>query len=148
MLTDTSLNGTYVALGGSDYFRVKLPFTLESAGKIIFGYPPAHPHQIAAAFEVVSGDSARQAAGGKSCSHQAAPIKDFRPLILPDPLLKRLSALPLQGILPVVGRQLPVHLVKRLMHPRRLGEERLRQHGEEFSRMFRSVGVDQRRIVF
>ncbi len=53
VLTDTSLNGTYVALGGSDYFRVKLPFTLESAGKIIFGYPPAHPHQIAAAFEVV-----------------------------------------------------------------------------------------------
>ncbi len=52
VLTDTSLNGTYVALGGSDYFRVKLPFTLESAGKLIFGYPPAHPHQIAAEFEV------------------------------------------------------------------------------------------------
>lgn len=53
VLTDTSLNGTYVALGGSDYFRVKLPFTLESAGQVIFGYPPAHPHQIVAAFEVL-----------------------------------------------------------------------------------------------
>ena len=53
LLTDTSLNGTYVALGGSNYFRVKLPFTLESSGQIIFGYPPSHPNQIAAAFEVL-----------------------------------------------------------------------------------------------
>lgn len=42
-----------LAASGSNYFRVKLPFTLESSGQIIFGYPPAHPHQIAAAFEVL-----------------------------------------------------------------------------------------------
>ncbi len=53
VLTDTSLNGTYVALGNSNYFRVKLPFTLESAGQIIFGHPPAHPQQIVATFEVL-----------------------------------------------------------------------------------------------
>jgi hypothetical protein len=53
VITDTSLNGTYVALGGNDYFRVKLPFTLESSGQIIFGYPPGHPRQISGTFEVL-----------------------------------------------------------------------------------------------
>ena len=53
VVTDTSLNGTYVALGGSDYFRVKLPFTLESSGQIVIGYPPNHPHQITARFELL-----------------------------------------------------------------------------------------------
>ena len=53
VLTDTSLNGTYVSLGGTGYFRVTLPFTLESAGRILLGYPPLHPSQIEATFEVM-----------------------------------------------------------------------------------------------
>ena len=53
VITDTSLNGTYASLGGNGFFRVTLPFTLESAGKIIFGYPPPNPKQIEAWFEVM-----------------------------------------------------------------------------------------------
>jgi class 3 adenylate cyclase len=53
VITDTSLNGTYVALGGSDYFRIKLPFTLESSGQLVLGYPPQHPNQILARFELL-----------------------------------------------------------------------------------------------
>ena len=53
VLTDTSLNGTYLSHGGNGYFRITLPFTLESSGKIVLGYPPPHPKQIEAAFEVM-----------------------------------------------------------------------------------------------
>ncbi len=53
VLTDTSLNGTYVALGSGNHFRVKLPFTLESSGLLVIGYPPKHPDQIVARFELI-----------------------------------------------------------------------------------------------
>lgn len=53
VITDTSLNGTYVALGGNEFLRIKLPFPLESAGQIVFGYPPGHPAQVIARFEVM-----------------------------------------------------------------------------------------------
>ena len=52
VLTDTSLNGTYLSHGGNGFFRITLPFTLESSGKIVLGYPPPHPRQIEAVFEV------------------------------------------------------------------------------------------------
>ena len=53
VLTDTSLNGTYLSHDGNGFFRITLPFTLESSGKIILGYPPPHPKQIEATFEVI-----------------------------------------------------------------------------------------------
>lgn len=52
VLTDTSLNGTYLSHGGNGFFRITLPFTLESSGKIALGYSPPHPNQIEAVFEV------------------------------------------------------------------------------------------------
>ena len=52
VLTDTSLNGTYLSHGGNGFFRITLPFTLESSGKIVLGYPPPHLRQIEAVFEV------------------------------------------------------------------------------------------------
>ncbi len=53
VITDTSLNGTYVSLRGSGFFRIKLPFTLEASGELVFGYPPEHPNQISGRFEVL-----------------------------------------------------------------------------------------------
>lgn len=53
VITDTSLNGTYISLGGSEFVRIKLPFTLEASCQIIIGYPPAHPNQITGVIEVM-----------------------------------------------------------------------------------------------
>ena len=53
VITDTSLNGSYISLGGSEFIRIKLPFTLEASCQIIIGYPPQHPNQITGAIEVM-----------------------------------------------------------------------------------------------
>ncbi len=53
VITDTSLNGTYISLGGSEFIRIKLPFTLEASCQLIIGYPPQHPKQITGAIEVL-----------------------------------------------------------------------------------------------
>ena len=53
VITDTSLNGTYISLGGSEFIRIKLPFTLEASCQIIVGYPPDHPNQITGVIEVM-----------------------------------------------------------------------------------------------